>query len=128
MSTIRDEAGELPVHRDTEVRCPWCQAKTGGSWSDAVERAIVRDLQRRQREHRGEGPKPLRLDERDETVAELKTLRAGVKACCESCDKPFRVVRIDDLGTHVMHGARSDKDEEYLAWKAQQASRGGDGT
>jgi glutathione S-transferase len=123
--TVEDAFGELPVFVHHEVRCPWCQAKAAQEWDDSLERAIQREVEQRQRKHTGGRPYPLRLDERVEDEEALEALRAQVKAICAACDRPFRVVRMTDLGTYVMHGARSDKDEEYMRWKAQRDAAAG---
>lgn len=127
----RDAAGELPVLTSKKVRCPWCQAEAEEVWLEAAEKAeIAAGKAYRGAWHRStQIEDPVAREKAQQSILPISPAkaRAAGKAKCPSCEKPFRVVK--KLGDeHVIHGARSDKDEEYLAWKARQAAAAGGGT
>ena len=124
----RDAAGVLPVLTSREIVCPWCGFGATDPWITVVERDVGRAVMARQHKQRLAARREVETGEPmvDEPPIDHDSIRAAAKATCPACEKPFRVVRIV-LDEHVIQGARSDQDEEYLAWKARQATAAGGG-
>lgn len=119
---ISDGAGDLPVLVGPAISCPWCGAGATERWVAAAERAIGRAERARDSD--------VRAAERQAAVrgttqaavppVDYAAINAATKAICPDCERPFRVVATSADGEHTIHGARSDRDEEYLAWKARR--------